>query len=136
MERQKFRFSTRELSAAVRRELANHPLRAKRAMDAVGGFLNGEAKDLTPVDEGFLTADVSNRTVEYKKSYAAVIYIPSNGSSAQYAVPMHENEYILGPKSLDKQKKVGKVVGRKFITRAIDGNLKNIKAIIVSEAKI
>ena len=136
MKRQKFRFNTMELSAAIRRELANHPLRAKRAMDAVGGFLNGEAKDLTPVDEGFLTADVSNRTVEYKKSYAAVIYIPSNGSSAQYAVPMHENEYILGPKSQDKQKKVGKVVGRKFITRAIDGNLKNIRAIIVSEAKI
>lgn len=131
-----FRFSTRELSAAVRREQANHPLRAKRAMDAVGGFLNGETKDLTPVDEGFLTADVSNRTVEYKKSYAAVIYIPSNGSSARYAIPMHENEYIPGPKSLDKQKTVGKVVGRKFITRAIDGNLKNIRAIIVSEVKI
>ena len=61
MGRQKFRFNTMELSAAIRRELANHPLRAKRAMDAVGGFLNGEAKDLTPVDEGFLTADEFGR---------------------------------------------------------------------------
>ena len=63
-----FRFNTRQLGDAVRRELQEHPLRARRAMNAVGGFLNGEVKDLVPVDEGFLTADVSNRTVEYKKS--------------------------------------------------------------------
>ncbi len=47
----------------MRRELQNQPLKARRAMDAVGGFLNGKIKDLVPVDEGFLTADISNSTV-------------------------------------------------------------------------
>ena len=128
-----FRFNTRQLGDAVRRELQEHPLRARRAMNAVGGFLNGEVKDLVPVDEGFLTADVSNRTVEYKKCFAAVIYIPSNGQSAQYAIPMHENQYNLGAKSIDKQRKVGKQVGRKFITRAMDGNISDIKEIVRTE---
>ena len=133
MARTTFRFNTMRLSAAVRRELANHPLRVRRAMDSIGGFLNGEAKDLAPVDEGFLTADISNRTVEYRRSYAAVIYVASNGNSSQYAVRMHENQYNLGQNSLDKQRRVGKVVGRKFITRAIDGNTRNIREIIEAE---
>lgn len=131
-----FRFNTRKLGETVRHELQNQPLRTRRAMDAVGGFLNGEVKDLVPVDEGFLTADVSNRTVDYKKSFAAVIYIPSNGQSAKYAIPIHEHQYQLGENSLAKQSKVGKAVGRKFITRALDGNIKDIREIIKSEMKI
>ena len=130
-----FRFNTRRLGEAVRRELQNQPLRTRRAMDAVGGFLNGEVKDLVPIDEGFLTADVSNQTVDFKKSFAAVIYIPGNGQSAQYAIRMHENQYKLGPNSLAKQKKIGKAVGRKFITRALDGNIGEIREIIKSEMK-
>lgn len=131
-----FRFNTRQLGDRVRRELQLMPLKTRRAMDAVGGFLNGEVKDLTPQDDGFLTADVSNETVEFKESFAAVIYIPNNANSAQYAIPMHENEYNLGPKSLDKQRKVGKPVGRKFITRAMDGNAEDILGIIESEVKV
>ncbi len=82
------------------------------------------------------TTEVSNKTVEHKKSFAAVVYIPSNGQSSQYAIPMHENQYHLGPKSLDKQRKVGKQVGRKFITRAMDGHMDDIRGIIQREAKI
>ena len=136
MAKRLFRFNTRQLGEAVRRELQSYPLRARRAMDAVGGFLNGEVKDLVPVDEGFLTADVSNVTVEYRRSFASVIYIPSNGQSAKYAIPMHENRYNLGRKSRDKQRRVGKLVGRKFITRAMDGNVSDIKEIIKSEIGI
>lgn len=131
-----FRFNTRQLGEKVRAELQNQPLRARRAMDAVGGFLNGEIKDLTPQDDGFLTAEVSNTTVAHKKSFAAVVYIPSNGQSAKYAIPMHENKYQLGVKSQDKQRKVGKPVGRKFITRAMDGHMEDIRGIIKQETKI
>lgn len=104
-------------------------------MDAVGGYLNGEAKDLTPVEEGFLTADVSNQTVQYRDSFASVIYIPANAASSKYAIPMHENQYHLGPDSLEKQRRVGKPVGRKFITRAMYGHLDDIRGIIMRELK-
>lgn len=131
-----FRFNTNQLSAAVKRELLAEPVRARRAMDAVGGYLNGEIKDLTPQDDGFLTGEVSNETVAYKKSFAAVVFIPSNGQSSKYAIPMHEGKYNLGPKSLDKQQKVGKPIGRKYITRAIDGNGRTINGIVKKEMKI
>ncbi|MDD4817300.1 MAG: hypothetical protein PHI85_04955 [Victivallaceae bacterium] len=131
-----FRFNTRQLSASVQRELLAQPFRVRRAMDAVGGFLNSEAKDLAPVDEGFLTAEISNDTVRHRKSCAAVIYVPANAASSEYAIPMHEGVYDLGPKSLDKQTKVGKPVGKKFITRALDGHRDDIVGIIKSEVKI
>ena len=133
MAQQLFRFNTRQLGDNVRKALQAQPVKTRRAMDAVGGYLNGEVKDLTPVEEGFLTADVSNRTVRYKESFASVIYIPSNAASAKYAIPMHENQYHLGPDSLEKQRKVGKPVGRKFITRAMWGHLEDIRGIIKKE---
>jgi hypothetical protein len=132
----KFRFNTRELEVKVQREIQRSPERAKRAMDAVGGFINGEAKDRSPVKEGFLTSDISNQTVKYEKSYAAVIYIPSNAPSAPYAIKMHEGKYNLGPDSEAKARKTGKGVGNKFITRAIDANRDDIKEIIKYELRV
>ena len=136
MSKQVFRFNTRQLGEKVRAELQAQPVRARRAMDAVGGFLNGEVKDLTPVDEGLLTADISNETVQYKKSFAAVIYVPSNAASSKYAIPMHEKRYKLGKNSMEKLRKLGKPVGRKFITRAMGGNMDDIRGIIKSEMQV
>lgn len=135
MAKQLFRFNTRQLGEKVRAALQAQPVKTRRAMDAVGGFLNGEVKDLTPVEEGFLTADVSNQTVQYRDSFASVIYIPSNAASSKYAIPMHEGQYRLGKDSLEKQRKVGKPVGRKFITRAMYGHLDDIRGIIMRELK-
>ena len=132
----KFRFNTSGLSANIRQILNDRPAAARRAMNAVGGYLNGEAKDLCPVDEGFLTSEISNKTVVNPKSYAAVIYVPQNGQSASYAIAMHENHYNIGKNSRLKQRKVGKIIGRKFITRALDANVKEIKSIIKSELEI
>jgi hypothetical protein len=132
----KFRFNTSGLSANIRQILNDRPAAARRAMNAVGGYINGEAKELCPVDEGFLTSEISNRTVVNPKSYAAVIFVPQNGQSAPYAIAMHENHYFLGPNSKLKQKKVGRIVGRKFITRALDANVRTIKRIIQSELEI
>ena len=131
-----FRYKTSELGRKVQEQLQAMPYKTQRAMNAVGGFLNGEAKDRAPVDEGFLTADISNKTVENNKSFAAVIYIPSNAASAKYAIPMHENTYQLGENSKKKQTKVGVPVGRKFITRALDDNRKQIRQIIFDEVKL
>lgn len=136
MSKPHFRFNTRSLSAGIRRELMDQPERAKRAMNAVGGFINTEAKDRSPVKEGFLTSDISNQTVQFEKSYAAVIYIPSNATSASYAIPMHEGKYNLGKDSEAKAAKTGKGVGNKFITRAIDANRDVIKEIITQELKV
>ena len=135
MAKAKFRYNTRELSAAIQRELQLCPERAKRAMDAVGGYLAGEAKERSPVDEGFLTADISNKTIENKGSFSAAIFIPSNATSADYAIPMHEGQYTPGEKSQKKAQKTGKVVGRKFITRAIDENLSDAQKIIQHELR-
>lgn len=132
----KFRFNTSGLSAQIRQILNDRPAAARRAMNAVGGYLNGEAKDMCPVDEGFLTAEISNKTVVNPKSYAAVIYVPNNGQSAPYAIAMHENHYFLGKNSRLKQQKVGKIVGRKFITRAFDANVKTVRNILKSELEI
>ena len=136
MAKPSFRYNTRSLSAGINRELMQQPERAKHALDSVGGFINGEAKDRAPVKEGFLTADISNSTVKYQKSYAAVIYVPSNATSAPYAIKMHEGKYNLGSDSEAKSHKTGKGVGAKFITRAIDANRDVIKEIITQELKV
>ena len=131
-----FRYNTRDLGQKIQQQLQSMPGKCKRAMDAVGGYLNGETKDRTPVDEGTLTADISNRTEQYKKSYAAVVYVPSNAPSAPYAVPMHEGRYNLGKNSLIKQSKTGKNVGRKYMTNALFDNRDKIKRIILREVRI
>lgn len=131
----KFTFNTRGLAAGIRRELLAQPERARRAMTAVGGYLAGEAKDRSPVDEGFLTADITHKTVENKKSWSAAIFVPSNATSSEYAIAMHEGNYTPGPKSMEKARKTGKAVGRKFITRALDENRGDIVKIIEFELR-
>lgn len=131
-----FRWNTRELQAAVQKELRRVPEKAKRAMDGVGGYLNGEVRKRTPVDEGNLTASITNETVNYRQSSAAVIYVPSNAPSAPYAIAMHENNYELGEDSEKKQSKTGKAVGKKYISRAIDENRSRIVSIIKREMEV
>ena len=131
-----FRFNTRELGEGIRRELQMMPDKTKRAMDGVGGYINGEVRKRTPVDEGHLTASITNETVEYEKSHAAVVYVPSNSPASEYAIPMHENNYTPGVDSVVKQAKTGKTVGRKFITRALDENHDRIIKIVQRELKV
>lgn len=131
-----FRFNTRELGEGIRRELQIMPDKTKRAMDGVGGYINGEVRKRTPVDEGHLTASITNETVEYEKSHAAVVYVPSNSPASEYAIPMHENNYTPGADSVEKQAKTGKTVGRKFITRALDENHDRIIKIVQKELKV
>jgi hypothetical protein len=131
-----FRWNTRDLQQAVQRELRRVPEKAKRAMDGVGGYINGEVRKRTPVDEGHLTASITNETVEYRKSSATVIYVPSNAPSAEYAIATHENDYNIGADSQKKQQKTGKKVGKKYITRALDENRDRIVKIIKKEMEV
>lgn len=131
-----FTFNTRDMGEKIRSELQKQPEKTKRIMNAIGGFLNGEAKKRAPVDEGFLTADISNKTVENQKSFAAVVYVPLNATSAPYAIAMHENQYMLGENSMAKAKKVPVHVGRRFITRALLENNVNLRKIIQKELEI
>jgi hypothetical protein len=131
-----FRFNTRELGEGIRRELQMMPDRTKKAMDGVGGYINGEVRKRTPVDEGHLTASITNETVVYEKSHAAVLYVPSNSPASEYAIAMHENNYNIGPDSQMKQAKTGKTVGKKYISRALDENHDRIIKIVQRELKL
>ena len=135
MERKrKFGFNTRELRANVRRHLQTElPEKARRAMERAAELLSYEAKQLTPVDEGNLTDDVTSRAVEYGKSYAAVVYIPENAPSSEYAIPMHEHDYDLGENSLAKQAKTGRIVGKGYLIRAAEESRDAIGKIIERE---
>ena len=105
-------------------------------MDIVGGFLNGQVKLRCPVDKGNLTADISNKTEVFSKSYAAIVYIPTNAPSSKYAVAMHENQYRLGKNSIAKMKKTRNTVGRKYMTNALYDNAEGIKNIIKREINV
>ena len=131
-----FRFNTRELGRRIQEAARANGAAALKAMNDTGHFLRGQVQLRTPVDNGNLTADIAMEVVPFKKSLATVLYIPSNAPSSQYAIPMHEGNYDLGENSREKQRKVNVMVGRKFITRAIDENRATIKEIIKSNLKI
>ena len=131
-----FRFNTRELGQRIQQELQRMPDKTKKAMDGVGGYINGEVRKRTPVDEGHLTASITNETVRYEKSHAAVIYVPSNSPASEYAIAMHENNYNIGPDSQMKQAKTGKTVGKKYISRTLDENHDRIIRIIQKEMNV
>ena len=137
MAKPQFRYSTRSLSAGVRRLALQFPMRAQAAMKDVGHYLRGETQKRTPVDEGNLTNDVSFQVIPYSQSAAVAIYIPTNAPSSKYAIWTHEGDYNLGPNSQAKQGKseAGIVVGRKYITRAILENMETVMKIIEAKLK-
>ena len=101
------------------------------ALDALGAFGASESKFRAPIDEGFLTADIETET--YPNDSIAVIRVPVNATSSEYAIKMHEDNYNLGPNSIGKQAQTGQTVGRKFITRALDEEKDTMKKIIKKE---
>jgi hypothetical protein len=132
----KFRVNTRELESGVRRLLAANKEKIGKAMKDAGHFIRSEVQLRTPVDEGILTSGIKSEVVEHRKSYAVKIFVPANAPSAKYAVPMHEGKYKLGENSQAKQKTVSAVVGRKYITRAIEENMTEIGKVIAGRLKL
>lgn len=122
-----FTFKTADLEAKIRRRLRETPAAERRIMHQIAVFIEREAKRRAPVDIGTLTDDIRSMVAESTKGVAAVVYVPVNSPSSQYAVAMHEGDYKLGPNSLERQRKEGVIVGRKYLIRAITDNVDEIK---------
>ncbi|MBR2363715.1 MAG: HK97 gp10 family phage protein [Lentisphaeria bacterium] len=120
---QKFTVNFNNFKESVAKLSKTHRVKINRTMTDVGHFLRGEIQDRTPVKEGFLTAEIRFTVRENQQSVSTAMYVPSNAQSKDYAIFMHESFYLLGPGSLEKQRKVNVTVGRKFITRGIAGRL-------------
>ncbi|MBR2904969.1 MAG: hypothetical protein IKC08_03635 [Lentisphaeria bacterium] len=131
----KFTVNTSAVQKNIVRAMAQNRQKAVRTMTDVGHFLRGEIQDRTPVKEGFLTAEILFAVRENQQSVSTAMYVPSNAQSKDYAISMHESFYLLGPGSLEKQRKVNVTVGRKFITRGIDENRSTILDLIADGMK-
>lgn len=126
-------FDDSEFQMRLRRLIAEVGPKVERALEAAGDIAQREARDRAPVDEGVLTDSIEHEV--YVNEGSVVIRVPINAPASEYAVPMHEGQYNLGPKSAAKQSQVGVAVGRKYITRALDENRKEIRAAIAEELK-
>ena len=130
-----FSFNTSKLGAGVKKLLAMYTDIRHLAMTDASQYMRMQAQKRCPVDEGNLTNDITPGTEVNEKSESAIVYIPVNAPSRDYAIPMHEHTYKLGENSKAKQTKVGVTVGNGYLTRAITENLATIKAIIVDRLK-
>ena len=130
-----FRFSTVQLQAGIRRLLEQDARLARAAMRDVAMLLIKAARDRAPIDEGNLANSITAEALPYRKSWAAVVYVPINSQAAQYAVPMHEGQYNLGKNSEAKQLKVGVTVGPGYLSRAVDDNKQKIMAMIAFKVR-
>lgn len=113
-------FDTRQVEKNLRKLIADEPQKRRKAMRDVAKYAEGISRDMTPVDTGTLTGDVKSSVQESGDVTAAVLCIPASAQSAAYAIPMHEHQYELGEKSVRKQGKTGRVVGRGYISRALE----------------
>lgn len=125
-----FSIDVSEFTRGVERALKDQAKREANAAEEIADWWLGEAKDLAPFCEGFLTADLTQETgLDGQTRYAAV-YVPANCPSASYAITMHEGLYNLGKKSVSKARKLGKDVGPRFITRPMDYGREKIREIV------
>lgn len=130
-----FRFSTVQLETGIKRALEKDKRLAIAAMSDVTHFLIMESRLRAPIDEGNLANSISGEVMPYRKSYAAVVFVPINSQAAQYAIPMHENNYQLGANSREKQLKVSVTVGPRYLARALDDNQEKIRRMIAEKVK-
>lgn len=108
----------------------------EKAAFNIAALLEKETKDRAPFKEGHLKASIKGDVQVDGKKVAACIYVPLNSPASQYAVKMHEGQYKLGEKSVAVQNKVGKTVGRKYITRAIEDCKEKIQTVLVKFLKL
>lgn len=80
--------------------------------------VKGEGQKRCPQDLGHLQGSA------FEQSLPAKVVRVMVGFNEIYAAVMHEGDYNLGERSEEKQFEMGVVVGRKYLTRAIDDNAK------------
>ena len=126
-----FRVNTNDFKAGIRKLLDAQKKQARQAMLDVARELEKGAKARAPIDEGLLVKySIASQVVEYKKSFAAVVYVPVNSPASDYAIPMHEHTYSLGAKSQAKQSDVKCVVGRRYLSRAVEEQKPRLAAVV------
>ncbi len=117
--------------SGVEKALESVPRRAFGALNECTNEVSDEAKAQAPFREGHLEASITGQVEKDRDgNMIGIVYVPSNHQAASYAVKMHEGTYNLGPGSVAKQIRVGKTVGRKFITRALDNKRERLHKII------
>ena len=93
------------------------------------------AKKYAPVDKGDLESAIkvgdSEKGARGRKIFVIEVdetVVNSRGRSVgKYATPMHEGQYNLGKKSLEKANALGVEVGRKYLERAFDESVEEIE---------
>ncbi len=83
-----------------------------------------EAIKRVPVDLGGLEKSFSTKIIEAASRDHVIgeVYLATNAMASDYALYMHEWDYDLGPKSMEKQGAVDVTVGRKYLERALSEN--------------
>lgn len=104
----------------LRQAQREHRADVMKTLREIGDIALSETVDRTPIDESTLTNDVESAIEQDGDETAVIIRVPLNAPSSQYAIPMHENTYKLGPGSAKKQARVGKEVGTGYIIRGVN----------------
>lgn len=104
----------------IERAIQDGSRNVERAVSEIGDVGVYHSVMRAPQDEGLLDASITKEVGRDEDGCSVAIKVPSNSPAAQYALPMHEGQYNLGPISQKKQTRTGVTVGRKFITRGID----------------
>jgi hypothetical protein len=138
MASQVFKFDLRQLKQRKRELSMRQKRKTVEAGFEIAKLCEGAARDNAPIDKGPLSSDIVGnvQTDPATGVLAAVISVPVNATSKDYAIPMHEDDYNLGPKSTAKQAKLGNIVGKKYIERGIEDNKQEIREIIVKKLRV
>ena len=116
--------------------IRTHGEQIEKTLSKIGDVAVREATLRAPKDEGHLEESIEKLLGQDYDGPSVAVRIPNNSPAAQYALPMHEDQYQLGKKSLAKQNKAGVEVGRKFITRGIEAGKSKFEDIIKENLKV
>ena len=108
----------------------------KEGIEEGAQIIAEEAKDLVPV----LTQNLEDSidwavNKETEDEYEVVIFFDGRRNGFNYGEWIHEGVYNLGKESLEKQARVGKVVGRKFLSRAIANKKQEVINLVKQKTK-
>lgn len=108
---------------------------ARKNMHRAAARIEKTAKMMAPVDQGNLEAAIKTvKTYEGRGRLAIDVMVDTASGPerlAIYAIVMHEGEYELGPKSLEKQASVPVIVGNRYLTRAGDEERDRLNSLMI-----
>lgn len=111
--------------------------KSEQIVTVVTDKLMEESIKRSPKDEAFLE-ESHERLIKKSailENIEGHVFIPANSPASDYAMYMHEGTYNLGKESQIKQDAVGVKVGRKFLERAFDDNVRAFGLYILKELR-